>query len=33
MFKRPVEYAGPGDRVATLFSGLDPDQIERGIIC
>lgn len=23
MFKKPVDYGGPGDRIATLFAGLD----------
>jgi hypothetical protein len=27
MFKRPIEFAGPGDRIATLFAGLDPEGV------
>jgi hypothetical protein len=27
MFKRPIDSAGPGDRIATLFAGLDPEGV------
>jgi selenocysteine-specific elongation factor len=33
MFKKPVNSASQGDRVALLFTQLESDLIERGLCC
>lgn len=33
MFKKPVQFGEPGDRIAALFTNLDAKEIERGIVC
>jgi selenocysteine-specific elongation factor len=33
MFRKPVNSAGQGDRVALLFTQLESDLIERGLCC
>ena len=33
MFRKPVQVARQGDRIAMLMHHLDADQVERGIAC